>query len=228
MRDRSVSLVRWSLTMKVRCWSVTILYGFFFFLMMRPPPRSTLFPYTTLFRPPRPRHHPPGLAAEHRETAVPQATDLPPRLGSDARLTRPVPPRSWRRPEPEVQQLRHVHILLAREGIEVLEHLEAHSLEFEPGPDRSELCAGEWHRRSQREILAAPPGTNPQPCVAPRTGLERQAAREAEAQFPVLQAVGQPAVEKSQHALRRRRTVGREGAWRHGLVEGNADGPLDR
>src|SRR5688572_9558971 len=24
--------------------------GFFFFLMMRPPPRSTLFPYTTLFR----------------------------------------------------------------------------------------------------------------------------------------------------------------------------------
>src|SRR5437773_10749863 len=25
-------------------------YFFFFFLMMRPPPRSTLFPYTTLFR----------------------------------------------------------------------------------------------------------------------------------------------------------------------------------
>src|SRR6266571_5460151 len=28
---------------------------FFFFLMIRRPPRSTLFPYTTLFRPPRPR-----------------------------------------------------------------------------------------------------------------------------------------------------------------------------
>src|SRR5690348_17645318 len=28
---------------------------FFFFLMIRPPPRSTLFPYTTLFRS-RPRH----------------------------------------------------------------------------------------------------------------------------------------------------------------------------
>src|SRR5690349_23850056 len=27
-----------------------ILYTFFFFLMIRPPPRSTLFPYTTLFR----------------------------------------------------------------------------------------------------------------------------------------------------------------------------------
>src|SRR6266436_9288306 len=26
------------------------LYFFFFFLMLRPPPRSTLFPYTTLFR----------------------------------------------------------------------------------------------------------------------------------------------------------------------------------
>src|SRR5206468_13039147 len=29
------------------------LYFFFFFFMIRPPPRSTLFPYTTLFRSPR-------------------------------------------------------------------------------------------------------------------------------------------------------------------------------
>src|SRR5437899_12716900 len=29
------------------------LYCFFFFLMIRRPPRSTLFPYTTLFRSPR-------------------------------------------------------------------------------------------------------------------------------------------------------------------------------
>src|SRR5690606_41949553 len=27
-----------------------LFYFFFFFLMIRPPPRSTLFPYTTLFR----------------------------------------------------------------------------------------------------------------------------------------------------------------------------------
>src|SRR5215217_8338934 len=38
----------------------------FFFLMIRRPPRSTLFPYTTLFRPgrgaaPPPRHRPPGV-----------------------------------------------------------------------------------------------------------------------------------------------------------------------
>src|SRR2546430_6546512 len=30
-------------------------FFFFFFLMIRRPPRSTLFPYTTLFRSPRPR-----------------------------------------------------------------------------------------------------------------------------------------------------------------------------
>src|SRR5215211_8885345 len=33
-----------------------ISYFFFFFLMIRRPPRSTLFPYTTLFRSPRLRH----------------------------------------------------------------------------------------------------------------------------------------------------------------------------
>src|SRR5256886_17078878 len=30
--------------------NTTIVVFFFFFLMIRPPPRSTLFPYTTLFR----------------------------------------------------------------------------------------------------------------------------------------------------------------------------------
>src|SRR2546429_6047798 len=32
------------------------MYSFFFFLMMRRPPRSPLFPYTTLFRSPRPHN----------------------------------------------------------------------------------------------------------------------------------------------------------------------------
>src|SRR5215471_19838693 len=31
--------------------SYNVLFLFFFFLMLRRPPRSTLFPYTTLFRP---------------------------------------------------------------------------------------------------------------------------------------------------------------------------------
>src|SRR5215510_15172815 len=36
--------------------SVLFSFFFFFFLMIRRPPRSTLFPYTTLFRPRRRRH----------------------------------------------------------------------------------------------------------------------------------------------------------------------------
>src|SRR6266516_5756366 len=32
---------------------IVLFYCFFFFLMIRRPPRSTLFPYTTLFRSPR-------------------------------------------------------------------------------------------------------------------------------------------------------------------------------
>src|SRR2546422_10339866 len=34
-------------------FSISHFYFFFFFLMIRRPPRSTLFPYTTLFRSPR-------------------------------------------------------------------------------------------------------------------------------------------------------------------------------
>src|SRR5471032_3530828 len=41
---------------------------FFFFLMIRRPPRSTLFPYTTLFRSPRPAA---GLRPCLREPASP-------------------------------------------------------------------------------------------------------------------------------------------------------------
>src|SRR2546430_9061479 len=48
-------------------------FFFFFFLMIRPPPRSTLFPYTTLFRslvqrgpPRRPRHR----SGDHRASPL--------------------------------------------------------------------------------------------------------------------------------------------------------------
>src|SRR5216683_4473954 len=34
------------------CWLIFVLFILFFFLMIRRPPRSTLFPYTTLFRSP--------------------------------------------------------------------------------------------------------------------------------------------------------------------------------
>src|SRR5256885_12010945 len=49
---------------------------FFFFLMIRRPPRSTLFPYTTLFRSPRPA---PRAGRTRREgSAPPRSSDLPP------------------------------------------------------------------------------------------------------------------------------------------------------
>src|SRR6476620_12410034 len=41
--------------MLVAVWCFFSILSFFFFLMIRRPPRSTLFPYTTLFR--SPTHH---------------------------------------------------------------------------------------------------------------------------------------------------------------------------
>src|SRR5215467_15867852 len=52
------------------------LFFFFFFLMIRRPPRSTLFPYTTLFRsrgPPRARQ--PVLGRRHRCRPRPPSRD---------------------------------------------------------------------------------------------------------------------------------------------------------
>src|SRR6266436_8880979 len=54
---------------------------FFFFLMIRRPPRSTLFPYTTLFRSgqadpgPRLRQCPPGRSAAPRPACRPRSRD---------------------------------------------------------------------------------------------------------------------------------------------------------
>src|SRR5438034_5005747 len=45
---------------------LTHIFYFFFFLMTRPPPRSTLFPYTTLFRSADPRA-PGGVGRQHRK-----------------------------------------------------------------------------------------------------------------------------------------------------------------
>src|SRR5215469_17474205 len=62
---------------------------FFFFLMIRRPPRSTLFPYTTLFRsallPPRPEDHPMTTLPAGETLAL--AEDEAPRL-QDRKSTR--------------------------------------------------------------------------------------------------------------------------------------------
>src|SRR5438876_11575452 len=56
------------------------LYIFFFFLIIRRPPRSTLFPYTTLFRSPLPQALPPrneaGQRAKDRNPARLQSARL--------------------------------------------------------------------------------------------------------------------------------------------------------
>src|SRR2546430_9339178 len=50
--------------------------SFFFFLMIRRPPRSTLFPYTTLFRSARRRHGRVGVVGRGR--AASRARAIPP------------------------------------------------------------------------------------------------------------------------------------------------------
>src|SRR5437660_8968397 len=50
----SLSLVYLCLILTL-CYLFCVLFFFFFFLMIRRPPRSTLFPYTTLFRSSGPR-----------------------------------------------------------------------------------------------------------------------------------------------------------------------------
>src|SRR5690349_24352041 len=44
-------------------YAISNYINFFFFLMIRRPPRSTLFPYTTLFRSPRAQFRPNTVAA---------------------------------------------------------------------------------------------------------------------------------------------------------------------
>src|SRR5256886_5467979 len=54
---------------------------FFFFLMIRRPPRSTLFPYTTLFRSRRPRAYPMSPLSISLSIA-PRRPSMPPRTGA--------------------------------------------------------------------------------------------------------------------------------------------------
>src|SRR2546427_9191361 len=51
--------------MLVATLSVILFVLFFFFLMIRRPPRSTLFPYTTLFRSRDSQQRPPDRAGQH-------------------------------------------------------------------------------------------------------------------------------------------------------------------
>src|SRR6266496_6563123 len=77
---------------------VLFFFFFFFFLMIRRPPRSTLFPYTTLFRSRRPS---PGNPRS--PSSPPASTSSPPPIQA-VRKEEPPPPRGrepWNRaPDP--------------------------------------------------------------------------------------------------------------------------------
>src|SRR3712207_7437585 len=64
----------------------------FFFLMIRRPPRSTLFPYTTLFRSSADQGRPPRQLAAQGDSAGRHLARPPVRAGDAARVRRsPVP-----------------------------------------------------------------------------------------------------------------------------------------
>src|SRR2546422_7168534 len=64
----------------------TFFVPFFFFLMIRRPPRSTLFPYTTLFRSPSPRRRRRGAPASGAAPLRPAPRG--PRARKDRKSTR--------------------------------------------------------------------------------------------------------------------------------------------
>src|SRR5256885_11906585 len=62
---------------------VTLLFFFFFFLMIRRPPRSTLFPYTTLFR-----SHIVGQGRDHDHGRLAVIADGAQHVNADRKSTR--------------------------------------------------------------------------------------------------------------------------------------------
>src|SRR5947209_17750807 len=73
--------------MDVVVFDVIYFSFFFFFLMIRRPPRSTLFPYTTLFRSPPPKRRP-GKAKRAPHDPPAGARPLPPEALLEARISR--------------------------------------------------------------------------------------------------------------------------------------------
>src|SRR2546430_9763910 len=79
--------------------SLIPIYLFFFFLMIRRPPRSTLFPYTTLFR------------STRNPTVAPEAMDGVATAGVSAIPSRP---RRWERSEEHTSELQSQSNLVCR------------------------------------------------------------------------------------------------------------------
>src|SRR3712207_9532660 len=92
--------------------NTAVSYFFFFFLMIRRPPRSTLFPYTTLFRSPAPgrsRHR--GPSKQRRPGPAPRRPS-PGRVGHPLRLVQQ--PLVARRSEEHTSELQSRQYLVCR------------------------------------------------------------------------------------------------------------------
>src|SRR2546421_3607822 len=68
--------------------SLPVLFFPFFFLMIRRPPRSTLFPYTTLFRSTQPRHAASTMTERLRHVLLRHLRGHPEVDGEDRKSTR--------------------------------------------------------------------------------------------------------------------------------------------
>src|SRR3712207_7929676 len=94
-----------------------ILYFFFFFLMIRRPPRSTLFPYTTLFRSRRPvrcRSRSPAPAPPGRRWRDPSPAATPAGRSRPSAAPTPPGPRDRRRSEEHTSELQSRQYLVCR------------------------------------------------------------------------------------------------------------------
>src|SRR5205823_14829229 len=83
-------------------------FSFFFFLMLRRPPRSTLFPYTTLFRSGMLRSRTNQITFRNSVTTLPSGATL---LGTDLADDHPV---SFTRSEEHTSELQSLAYLVCR------------------------------------------------------------------------------------------------------------------
>src|SRR5207248_10599125 len=100
------SILHLSVSILVTIYS-SLLFSFFFFLMLRRPPRSTLFPYTTLFRSPPRRAWSRSPFSGWRVVLLP--TRRPHRLASRRLIARP-----RRRSEEHTSELQSPYDLVCR------------------------------------------------------------------------------------------------------------------
>src|SRR3712207_7006561 len=103
----------------------------FFFLMIRRPPRSTLFPYTTLFRSRSSARDTGGLLAPRSLPSLPRAL-CPIRSGATG-MQLAAPPRLGARSEEHTSELQSRQYLVCRLLLEkkkkIIEHISSYTLE---------------------------------------------------------------------------------------------------